>query len=164
MADESNFAADRQRIWGAGASYIFGPTTVGFVFTQAKFDRPSNDEIGDKLNIPDRSLLGNYANFNNYELNARYRITPAWSVNGAYTFSTGKFSLSQDTSALKAKWHQASLLTSYALSKRTSVFISAVAQQSQVRDSQLSLTNINGFKYSSTNRQIAITTGLRMKF
>ncbi len=164
MADESNLAADRQRIWGAGASYMFGPTTVGFVFTQAKFDRPSNDEIGEKLNIPDRPLLGNYAHFNNYELNARYRITPAWSVNGAYTFSTGKFSLFQDTSALKAKWHQASLLTSYALSKRTNVFISAVAQQSQIRDSQLSLTNINGFNPSTTNRQMAITTGLRMKF
>lgn len=150
MDEEVPFAADRQRVWGAGTSYMFGRTTLGFVYTQTKFDPQ----------LPNRV----YADFNNYELNARYRLTPAWSVNGAYTFSTGEFSFEQDTNNQKAKWHQVSLLSSYELSKRTNLFISAIAQQSQVRNSPVSLTRIKGFDFSTTNRQIAITTGLRMKF
>lgn len=161
MEEEVHFKADRQRIWGAGASYMLGRTTLGLVYTQTKFDRQLSNHVSKKLQVTD---AGHYADFNNYELNARYRLTPAWSVNGAYTFSTGEFSFEQDPNNRKAKWHQFSLLSSYELSKRTNVFIAAIAQQSQLRNSPVSLTNIHGFKFSTTNRQMAITTGLRMKF
>ena len=39
---QPTFVASRQRTWGAGLNYAFGPATAGFVFTQTRL----NDALG----------------------------------------------------------------------------------------------------------------------
>ncbi len=44
VAGDNTFCAGRQRTFGAGLNYAFGPATVGFVFTQTKLDRCSRHQ------------------------------------------------------------------------------------------------------------------------
>jgi GBP family porin len=142
--DELPLASNRQRTWGTGLNYAFGPATAGFVFTQSKLD----------------GVQGNTADnrrFNNYEVNGRYNLTPAWSVAGAYTYTTAKV---RDTSP---KMHQFNLQTAYALSKRTDVYLQGEYQKVMARDSGL-VAQINGLEQSSSDKQLAVTAGLRHRF
>ncbi|MCG1046439.1 MULTISPECIES: porin [Mycetohabitans] len=142
-SDEQEFAAGRQRTWGAGLNYAFGPATAGFVYTQTKLD----------------NLLGTNSDlrFNNYEVNGRYNLTPALSVAGAYTYTDGKLN------GESPKWHQFSLQTAYALSKRTDVYLQGEYQK--VVESKTGFTaTINGLAPSSFDKQVAVTAGLRHRF
>ncbi|MCF2133094.1 MULTISPECIES: porin [Burkholderiaceae] len=157
FSDDATFLAGRQRTWGAGLSYAFGPATAGFVFTQTKLNNALNTT---NTNI-DVSNIGLPASsdlrFNNYEVNGRYNLTPALSVAGAYTYTDGKLG------GESPKWHQFSLQTAYALSKRTDVYLQGEYQK--VVESKTGFTaNINGLAPSSFDKQVAVTAGLRHRF
>ena len=64
----------RQRTYGVGANYSVGALTFGGVWTQSRFD----DVLASDAD----------ASFNNYELNARYNLTPALALGGAYTYTS----------------------------------------------------------------------------
>ncbi len=68
-------------------NYAFGPATVGFVFTQTMLDDATS--ITRRARSATRAIIatGNYARFNNYEVNGRYALTPALSLAGAYTYT-----------------------------------------------------------------------------
>lgn len=155
FSDDSMFLAGRQRTWGAGLSYAFGPATAGFVFTQTKLNNALNTTNIDvsKIGLPASSDL----RFNNYEVNGRYNLTPALSVAGAYTYTDGKLN------GESPKWHQFSLQTAYALSKRTDVYLQGEYQK--VIESKTGFTaTINGLAPSSFDKQVAVTAGLRHRF
>ncbi|MCG1053883.1 porin [Mycetohabitans sp. B5] len=144
----------RQRTWGAGLNYAFGPATAGFVFTQTKL----NNLFG-VANSSDsfEGVASSDVRFNNYEVNGRYNLTPALSVAGAYTYTDGKLN------GESPKWHQFSLQTAYALSKRTDVYLQGEYQK--VVESKTGFTaNINGLAPSSFDKQVAVTAGLRHRF
>ncbi|MCF7695060.1 MULTISPECIES: porin [Mycetohabitans] len=153
--DDATFGAGRQRTWGAGLSYAFGPATAGFVFTQTKLNNAfgiANTGASD-IGLPANSDL----RFNNYEVNGRYNLTPALSVAGAYTYTDGKLN------GESPKWHQFSLQTAYALSKRTDVYLQGEYQK--VVESKTGFTaTINGLAPSSFDKQVAVTAGLRHRF
>ncbi|MCG1041621.1 porin [Mycetohabitans sp. B8] len=151
--DDTTFFAGRQRTWGAGLSYAFGPATAGFVFTQTKLDNAFGIANTSAIGLPANSDL----RFNNYEVNGRYNLTPALSVAGAYTYTDGKLN------GESPKWHQFSLQTAYALSKRTDVYLQGEYQK--VIESKTGFTaTINGLAPSSFDKQVAVTAGLRHRF
>ncbi|EEE06082.1 putative outer membrane porin [Burkholderia multivorans CGD2M] len=96
--------------------------------------------------------------FNNYELNARYALTPAFSLAGSYTYTDGRME------GQKPSWHQFNLQADYALSKRTDLYLQGEYQR--VNGDGLAVgANINGLGVaSSTNKQIAVTAGMRHRF
>lgn len=102
--------------------------------------------------------LGGTARFSNYEVNGRYALTPALSLAGSYTYTQGRLAGDKPT------WHQFNLQADYALSKRTDVYLQGEFQK--VNNDGLDLgANINGLgAASSTNKQIAVTAGMRHRF
>ncbi|RKP55856.1 porin [Pararobbsia silviterrae] len=157
--NDNAFSAQRQRVWGAGANYTFGPATVGFVWTHTQLDN-----IG-SLNVDGNSYSVGGANLHldNYELNGRYALTPALSLQGAYTFTDGKYEGSLGNQS--PKWQQVSLESDYALSKRTDVYVEGVYQHAaDGGGTPFGDAAINTLSPSSTDNQVAATVGLRHRF
>ncbi|MFD1561413.1 porin [Paraburkholderia silviterrae] len=141
-----------QRTWGVGANYAIGPALVGLVFTQSRFQ--------DRLD--DVSLR-----YNNYEINARYDLTPALFVGGAYTYTQGlrNTPASGISDNRSAHWNQFSLMADYSLSKRTDIYAASIFQIGANNADGANAAQINGTDSFSTSRsQVVVTTGIRHRF
>jgi len=157
----ANFIAQRQRIWGAGGNYTFGPATIGLVWSHTQIDNMASVF---SFGLGDYSPLGGGLRLDNYEVNARYALTPALSVSGSYTFTDGAYS-DGATNASPA-WNSVMLQTDYSLSKRTDVYLEGVYQHVHGAPSGSILGDamINTLSPSSTNSQVAVSVGLRHAF
>ncbi|MDE1184790.1 porin [Paraburkholderia sp.] len=152
-----NGGVARQQIAVAGGNYALGRATIGLAFSHTQ------------LNYND----GSSRKFNNYDANLRYQFTPAVSLIGVYTFTDGRANGLSGTNGqtLKPRWHQFTLGVDYALSKRTDVYLSGVYQ---LASGDASTAVGSGYQKiaaiadigtaSSTNRQAALLSGLRVKF
>ena len=161
----ADFIAQRQRIWSLGGNYTFGPATVGLVWSHTQIDNAAgvfSFGTGTYLGANDTSAgtLGGSLRLDNYEVNAKYAITPVLSVSGEYTYTHGAYNGSSPG------WHTAMLQTDYALSKRTDFYLEGVYQNvhGAPADSVLSHAMINTLSPSSTNTQVAVTVGMRHAF
>jgi general bacterial porin, GBP family len=156
----ADFVAARQRIWGAGGSYVFGPATVGLLWTHSQIDDMASVFAGGAGNVP----LNGGLRLDNYEVNARYSVSSALSVAGAYTFTDGSYSTGGSSSS--PRWHEVTLQTDYSLSKRTDVYVEGIYQHASggPQGSVLSDATINTLSPSSTNSQVAVTLGMKHTF
>ncbi|TAM52465.1 MAG: porin [Paraburkholderia sp.] len=157
VTGDATFVAGRQRTWGAGLNYTFGPATAGFVFTQTRLDNALGVNAGSAGTSGTLALPGGGARFNNYELNARYALTPAISLAGAYTYTDSTIG------SVHPSWNQFNLLADYALSKRTDVYLGGEFQHVVNKGTGIGAV-INGLNMSSTDKQVAVTAGLRHRF
>ncbi|WJF90679.1 porin [Paraburkholderia bonniea] len=142
--------SSKQRTWGAGGSYAFGPATVGAVFSQSRF----------QFVLGDASVR-----LNNYEVNARYNLTPAFALGAAYTYTQSM----QRTPAIpsgSSHWNQFGLQADYALSKRTDIYAEGVAQLgAKGNAANGTTTRVFGTDAPSSSRnQVVVTTGIRHRF
>ncbi|KWE68430.1 porin [Burkholderia ubonensis] len=146
-----------QQIGVIGANYSIGAATLGFAWSHTQLDY----------------VDGSSRKFNNYDANARYQFTPAVTLIGVYTFTDGRASGLPGTSGrtLKPRWHQFTLGIDYALSKRTDLYLSGIYQLAAGDPSTstpggyrsiAAISNIGSA--SSTNRQVAVVSGIRVKF
>lgn len=157
---DATFTGARQRILGAAGRYTFGAATVGLVFTRTMLDDPHQITQGGAY----ATLNGDMLTFNNYELNARYAITPAFSLGGSYTFTDGHFS--DDGKSVAPKWNQFMLQADYALSRRTDLYLEGVYQHVSGADGIAVLGNasIYSLAASPSDRQAVVAVGIRHKF
>jgi general bacterial porin, GBP family len=87
VSNDYALQADKQMTFGAGASYVFAPATVGFGYIQSKIDGAQG--FG---NSPMPAASGTSdVNVSNYELNGKYSLTPAWLVSASYVYSNAKY-------------------------------------------------------------------------
>ncbi|VWC97907.1 porin [Burkholderia lata] len=138
----------RVRTYGAAAGYAFGPAQVGAAWTQARLD---NNAVG---------ALGTVRT-DNYEVNAKYNLTPALGLGAAYTYTNAKINNGS------THWNQFGLQADYALSKRTDVYAQAVYQRAAKNGVGASIYNGSNFSDnlpSSSINQTAATVGLRHRF
>jgi general bacterial porin, GBP family len=156
----ATFTGARQRILGAAGRYVFGAATVGLVFTRTILNEPDQITQGGSY----ATLGGDLLTFNNYELNARYALTPAFTLGGSYTFTDGHFS--DDGKSIAPKWNQFMLQADYALSRRTDVYLQGVYQHVSGADGVAVLGNasIYSLAASSNNKQAVVAVGLRHRF
>ncbi|QBQ99288.1 porin [Paraburkholderia pallida] len=133
---------ENEQVAGIGASYAFGQATVGADFTDTRFDQANGTT--------------STVRFDNYEIWARYALTTAWSVGGAYTYTHGHIGYSDAVPI----YHQAGLTTSYALSKRTSIYAMGVYQRAGGAASQAAIFDGVVGDASSNNHQIALRIGM----
>ncbi|RDU94661.1 porin [Trinickia dinghuensis] len=136
----------RQRTFGAGASYAFGPAQVGAVWTQARLD---NAQAAANIRA------------DNYEVNAKYNLTPALGLGAAYTFTDQRGSVLGAN--VGARFHQVGVQADYFLSKRTDVYAQAVYQHSSSAGAA-AIYNGSFGGVSSSDNQTAATVGLRHRF
>jgi general bacterial porin, GBP family len=156
----ADFVAQRQRIWGAGGNYAFGHATVGLLWTHSQIDNMSDVFAGGDGYTP----LGGGLRLDNYEVNARYSLTPSLSLAGAYTFTDGSYS--NGGASASPEWNEFTLQTDYTLSKRTDVYLEGVYEhvRGAGAGSVLGDATINTLSPSSTGTQVAVTVGLRHQF
>ena len=85
-------------------------------------------------------------------------LTPSWSISGAYTYTDARLN------GRDPKWNQVSMQTSYLLLKHTDVYLQAQFQQ--IDENGLDIgANIFGLSTASnSNRQVAVTIGIRHRF
>jgi GBP family porin len=155
---DRTFVAGLQRIYGAGINYSLGNAKFGFVWTRTQLGGLKTINGANGLGL---AQTGAGASFSNYEINGSYRLTPALSVNGEYTYTDG--GLSTSTGTHHPKWHEVSLQADYFLSKRTDVYLQASYQRISSDGSGLT-ANISGQGMSSSNQQAAVAAGLRHRF
>ena len=135
-----------QRTYGVGANYAIGPVTLGGAWTQSRFQFAMGDST---------------ARFNNYEVNARYALTPALALGAAYTYTDVKGYTAGPDNNDHMKFHQFGLQTDYALSKRTDIYAEGIVQLGkQGAEAQVYGTNA----VSAHGNQVVVTTGLRHRF
>jgi predicted porin len=138
--------ADQLRIVAAGGAYAFGPATVGLVYTNSKF-KNSAFVVG-----------GSDISYDNYELNAKYMLTPNIRLASAYMYTSGKF----NSTGAKPKYHQVDLAVDYFLSKSTDVYAMGIFQKAagDAKNAQISGAGVA----SNTNKQLALRLGVRHSF
>jgi GBP family porin len=155
---DNTFFAGRQRTWGAGVKYVFGPATAGFVFTQTLLNQAFGISAGQSGVTGGIALNGGSARFNNYEVNGHYYITPAISVAGAYTYTDGSLN------GADPKWNQVNIQLAYLLSKRTELYVQGEYQH-VIEDGAAIGAMINGLSAASdSTSQTAVTIGMRHTF
>lgn len=158
VSSDNSLIAGRQRTFGGGISYAFGPATAGFVYTQSNLNNfvgisQSNSGVTGGLLLPNVTS----GHFQNFEVNGRYQLTPALSVAAAYTYTQSSID------GTNPKWNQFNLQTSYALSKRTDVYLQGEYQHVSQDGTDIH-ADINALAASGNNNQVAVTAGLRHRF
>ena len=123
----------RVRTYGAAAGYAFGPAQVGAAWTQARLD---NNAVG----------VGTLRT-DNYEVNAKYNLTPALGLGAAYTYTNAKINNGS------THWNQFGLQADYALSKRTDVYAQAVYQRAAKNGIGASIYNGSNFSDNLPSRR-----------
>ncbi|MFL9872878.1 porin [Paraburkholderia megapolitana] len=157
VSGDNTFLAGRQRTFGAGANYSFGPATVGLVYTQTNLSQLAGIGAGASgVSNGINGLGGNSARFQNIEANARYALTPALSLAGSYTYTRGNLA------GTSPHWNQFNLQSDYLLSKRTDVYLQGEYQRTN--KNAIVSADINGLAASNSNQQVAVTVGLRHRF
>jgi predicted porin len=145
----------RQRQFGAGASYGFGPALVGVAWTQSRVDNLVGAAPGQRQ-----------GHTNNYEINGKYNVTPALGLGVAYTFTDARgYGINADGNDMKTRYHQIGLQADYSLSRRTDVYAQAVYQHAMGDGGVASIySGDNTVPTSSSKNQTAATVGLRHRF
>ena len=157
----ANLTAATQRTYGVGANYSFGPATVGLLYTHTQDDNLiAGNQNGVGFTVP----TGTNLHLDNYEVNGKYALTPALSLNAAYTFTNGH--ATGGTSDGDPKWQTVSLQADYSLSKRTDFYLEGVYQHASgtLGDGSANVAMINTLSPSSNGNQVAATVGLRHRF
>jgi predicted porin len=140
-------SANRLTLWGIGSQYTFGAATLAALYTYTSFDNLVYTVV-----TPHQGSV----HFNNGELNFKYYVTPAVMAAVSYDY----------TLAPQAHYHQVNAAVNYFLSKRTWVYLLAVAQHASGTDSlgRPATAAITNLTPSSSNQQIFVRIGLVQKF
>ncbi|MBB2932957.1 porin [Paraburkholderia silvatlantica] len=134
-----------QQIIGVGGTYKLNAATFGLNYTNTHFD----DANGTTSSV----------SFDSYEAWMQYNLTPALLVGGGYNFVDGKVNYSGQ----RPKYHQVDVVASYALSKRTDIAFQATYQRA-AGGAYADIDSAVVGAQSSTNTQVALHAGLRVRF
>lgn len=152
FAASSLSGVQNQRTWGLGGSYAFGPVVLGTVFTQSRYQ----DQLAD-ISV----------RYNNYEVNARYNVTPELGLGAAYTYTQALRATPGTTNSGTgaAHWNQFGLQADYALSRRTDIYAESIVQLGANNGRGVNAVQVNGTSGpSASSNQYVVTTGIRHRF
>lgn len=162
-AGDTNFVADRMRIFGGGVNYTFGGATVGFVYTKTDLKNPVAT-----VYLPASTLSGlglTATRFDNFEVNGKYQLTPAFFVGAQYTYTSGTFDTADG--GAKPHYHTIGLMADYSLSKQTDVYLQGAWQR--VGGDHTGTAIDGGYLIgtdgpSATSSQFSVRAAIRHKF
>jgi len=126
-SNDASFIAQRMRVFGAGVNYTLGLTTLGFVYTNSNYQNPTgNGYLGTPGDIIAPGATLGAIKYQNFEVNGKYQLTPAFFVGGQYVLTLGKHDAS--TASPQQKIHSVGLMADYNFSKRTDVYLQTAYQ------------------------------------
>jgi predicted porin len=137
-------AADRLLVSALAAVYQFGNSgRIGVLATDTRFSN---------------SLLAKGdADYQNYEINGTYYVTPQIVVGGSYNFTGGHW----DSNGSKPRFHQISFGGAYLFSKRTSIYVRNAYQRAA---GDAKFAQINLLPASGSDSQFVINVGIKHNF
>ncbi|MFM0619755.1 porin [Paraburkholderia nemoris] len=142
----------KQTVVGAGANYRFANLTVGTVFSDVLLDY--NDSTSIRLM--------------NYEANASYQVTSALVAELVYTFTDGTAdggaSYGNFATGRHPRWQQVTAGASYALSKKTSLYMLGAYQLACGDAKRAAISSSGGETAMNHRSQIEVTSGIIVKF
>jgi len=121
---DENFVGSKLRIFGAGASYTFGPANVGISYTNTYVANPTTSGYVGDITLPTGTLSS--LRFQNFEINGKYQFTPSFYVGAMYTYTLTN--LNSTAGKLNPSYQMAGLMADYNLSKRTDIYLQGVYQ------------------------------------
>ncbi|MCP3725151.1 porin [Paraburkholderia sp. CNPSo 3272] len=156
-----------QRMYGLGAHYAFGKSTVGLLWTHSSTESVSSLWFGGSTSngaLPGPSNgAGNDIKFDNFEVNGRYFVRPDFSLGASYTYTTASFTSSNGNA--HPHWNQVTAQADYLFSQRTDVYLEGVYQRvgggngiSAFDAGVYTLTPATG------NQQVVVAVGLKHRF
>jgi general bacterial porin, GBP family len=139
-------------VTAAGVAYALNAFTVGGAYTYAK------------LRYTDHTSFS----MSNYEVNAKYRFTPALLAGVAAVYSIGDVegasSIANVSDGPHPHWLQFNAGLIYSLSRRTDVYGAVVYQKALNGALTAAIVNIGGPSGTNSRYQVATTIGLRHRF
>lgn len=164
ITNGGNFEANRLRVFGAGVNYTFGSATLGFVYTNTDVAQPQTSAYVGAITPVGGATLSSLK-FNNFEVNAKYQFTPAFSAGAMYTYTRASFNATSGN--LHPNYQTVGLMADYNLSKRTDVYAQGVYQRvgGDVTGTVLDRAYVLGAADTSSNKsQVVLRVALRHKF
>ncbi|CAB3780516.1 porin [Pararobbsia alpina] len=154
--------AGGEQIIAAGGNYVFGPATLGLIYSNVRFNNLGGNPNGTTNTFQN----GADASFNDVEANVKYQFTPALIGGFSYNYTKGNSITTVSGIETGATYNQFNLGVDYLLSKRTDVYLLGIYQHASGVDStgQRAVAAITGETQSTTPNQLALTTGLRTRF
>ncbi|MFP3553994.1 porin [Paraburkholderia sp. SIMBA_049] len=131
-----------EQVFGAGVDYSIGSIMIGLDYTNTKFDNANGTTSTVK--------------FQNYEAWVKYYFTTAWRAGIAYDYTHGDIGYNQAVPL----YHLVGLVTTYSLSKRTSVYAVAIWQRAAGAAPNAVIFNGGTGGPSTNNHQIATRIGI----
>ncbi len=161
---DENFLAKRLRVFGGGVNYTFGSATAGFVYTNTDITSPLSTTYISGSILPATGTL-NALKFQNFEINGKYQITPAFFVGAQYVYTLESYDASSGSA--KPKIHSVGLMADYNISKRTDFYVQGAYQKvaGDQTGSALDHAYVPGAAdASSTANQFVFRLAVRHKF
>ncbi|RZF24209.1 porin [Paraburkholderia sp. UYCP14C] len=160
---DQNFLASRLRVFGAGMTYTFADATVALSYTNTDVANPvSSVYVG---SITPAGGVASNLRFQNFEVNGKYQVSPAFYVGAMYTYT--RATLSEPTGKLHPNYQTVGLMGDYNLSKRTDVYLQGAYQHvgGDTTGSVLDVAYVPGADgVSSGGNQFVVRAGIRHKF
>ncbi|GAB7536906.1 porin [Burkholderia sp. 3C] len=159
-SDDYGFVAANEKIYGVAGSYGIGQAVISTTWTHVALQRPTSSIYVDSLGPNNDGL-----NFDNFEANIKYNLTPALFVAGMYTYTMAH--LSQGGAAASLHWNQLGAMAQYSLSARTALYAQAVYQKVNGGPAGFALDNAyipGSAGVSSNSHQIVARVGLTHSF
>ena len=152
--------AESLKAWGVGGSVAIDKLTLALVYTHTRLE---DSQYFASATNP----VGSNVSFDIAELNAVYNLSPEWTLGAAYIFNNAKVSGGGST-----HFHQINLGANYALSKRTALYMVAIAQKSSgdglgvdpATGANTNYAQIPNLVNSNSDRQLAVMAGVRVNF
>ncbi|MFT4069148.1 porin [Paraburkholderia sp.] len=141
-------SASSMQVAGGALQYQVGSSTFGAVFTNAMYNNAVQTTT---------TPLGGSAHFNTLEGNYIWNVTPAFLLGAAYSY----------TWATNARYRQLNLGTTYALSKRTLLYLNGVWQHASGTNSlgmPAVAANLDSPIASDSRNQTVVRVGIRQAF
>jgi general bacterial porin, GBP family len=156
-----------QRMYGLGAQYMFGKSSVGLVWTHTSTENVSSLWFGGSTSngaLPGPANgNGNYIKFDNFEINGRYFLQPNLSLGASYTYTMASFN--SNTGNSFPHWNQVMAQADYLLSPRTDVYIEGVWQRVGGGNNIAAFdAGVYTLTPSTNNQQVVVAVGLKHKF
>ncbi|WP_321793594.1 porin [Burkholderia pyrrocinia] len=160
---DENFVGDKLRIFGAGASYTFGPANVGIAYTNTYVGNP----LGSGYVGAIAPIAGTVSSlrFQNIEINGKYQFTPSLFVGAMYMYTRADFNATGGKQ--HPNYQSVGLMADYFLSRRTDVYVQGAYQHvgGDRTGTVLDFAYVPGADNVSSNRnQVVARVALRHKF
>jgi predicted porin len=153
-----------QQIYGAGAQYKFGKSSIGVVWTHSVTDNVTGVWQDGSTSVG--AINGSSLKFDNFEINGRYFVRPDFSLGASYTYTMGGLDgATKGSTSASPHWNQVMAQADYLLSARTDIYLEGVYQRVSGGNGNPAFdASVYSLDPASGNEQVVVGVGIKHRF